>query len=87
MTAAPPPRFLSLTERNLDAAEISRSMSLPRLNARKRLEVTGLAVPRRRLILPKLGITLTGFHSGPEEALAVTAFERGRWGDYVSRSR
>jgi hypothetical protein len=39
-----------------------------------------------RLILPKLGVTLTGFHSGPKEALAVTAFERGRWGDYIRRS-
>jgi hypothetical protein len=29
---------------------------------------------------------MTGFHSGPEQALAVTAFERGRWGDYIRRS-
>src|SRR5450631_189033 len=35
MTAAPP-RFLSLTELNLDAAEIFRPMSLPRLNTRPR---------------------------------------------------
>jgi hypothetical protein len=35
MTAAPP-RFLSLTELNLDVAEISRPMSLPRLNTRPR---------------------------------------------------
>jgi hypothetical protein len=35
MTAASP-RFLSLTELNLDVAEISRPMSLPHLNTRPR---------------------------------------------------
>jgi hypothetical protein len=31
------------------------------------------------LVFPKLGITLTGFHSGPEESVAVTAFAPGIW--------
>ena len=31
------------------------------------------------LVFPKLGITLTGFHSGPEESMAVTAFAPGIW--------
>jgi hypothetical protein len=31
------------------------------------------------LVFPRLGITLTGFHSGPEQSMAVTAFARGIW--------
>lgn len=31
------------------------------------------------LVFPRLGITLTGFHSGPEENMAVTAFAPGVW--------
>jgi hypothetical protein len=31
------------------------------------------------LVFPTLGITLTCFHSGPEESMAVTAFARGTW--------
>lgn len=31
------------------------------------------------LVFPRPGITLTGFHSGPEESMAVTAFAPGIW--------
>lgn len=31
------------------------------------------------LVFARLGITLTGFHSGPEESMAVTAFALGIW--------
>ncbi|HZR75562.1 hypothetical protein [Bradyrhizobium sp.] len=31
------------------------------------------------LVFPRLGITLTGFHAGPEESMAVTAFAPGIW--------
>ena len=31
------------------------------------------------IVLRKLGLTLTGFHDGAREQLAITAFEPGRW--------
>ena len=31
------------------------------------------------IVLPRLGLTLTGFHDGDSGQLAVTAFESGRW--------
>ncbi len=31
------------------------------------------------VVLRRLGLTLTGFHDGDREQLAITAFEPGRW--------
>jgi hypothetical protein len=39
------------------------------------------------LVFPKLGISLTGFHTGPKESLAVTAFAPGRWDAQLARSK
>ena len=33
------------------------------------------------LVFLDLGVTLTGFHDGASDQLAVTVFERGRWDD------
>jgi hypothetical protein len=39
------------------------------------------------LVFPKLGISLTGFHTGHEASLAVTAFAPGRWDTQLAGSR
>jgi hypothetical protein len=39
------------------------------------------------LVFPKLGISLTGFHTGREEGLAVTAFAPGRWDAQLAGSK
>ena len=39
------------------------------------------------LVFPKLGISLTGFHAGPKESLAVTAFAPGRLDAQLARSK
>jgi|SRR6516165_4726061 hypothetical protein len=39
------------------------------------------------LVFPKLGISLTGFHTGPKESIAVTAFAPGRWDAQLARSK
>ena len=39
------------------------------------------------LIFPTIGMTLTGFHSGPEEDLALTVFARGRWDRRIASAR
>ena len=39
------------------------------------------------LIFPTVGMTLTGFHSGPEEDLALTVFARGRWDRQIASAR
>jgi hypothetical protein len=38
------------------------------------------------IVLTKLGISLTGFDTGPEESLAVTAFAPGRWDEQIARA-
>jgi hypothetical protein len=39
------------------------------------------------LVFRKLGISLTGFHAGPKESLAVTVFASGRWDAQLARSK
>jgi hypothetical protein len=39
------------------------------------------------LVFPKLGISLTGFHTGPKESLTVAAFAPGRWDAQLARSK
>jgi hypothetical protein len=88
------PNALRLVEIGFDrhCAELSyagvKLFGIPPRDALRRLllDDTHIGEYLGRLILPKLGITMTGFHSGPQEALAVTAFERGRWGDCIRRS-
>jgi hypothetical protein len=88
------PDALRLVEMGFDrrCADVSyagvKLFGIPPRDALRRLlrDDTHVGEYLGRLILPTLGITMTGFHSGSEEAVAVTAFERGRWGDYVSRS-
>jgi hypothetical protein len=39
------------------------------------------------LVFPELGLSATGFHIGPEESRAVTAFARGRWDKQMSTAK
>jgi hypothetical protein len=39
------------------------------------------------LVFPKLGISLTGFHTGHEDSLAVTAFAPGKWDAQLAGSK
>lgn len=39
------------------------------------------------IVLPRLRLTLTGFHDGDESQLAVSAFEPGRWDILESEMR
>ena len=39
------------------------------------------------LVFPKLGISLTGFHTGHEESVAMTAFAPGRWDAQLAGSK
>jgi hypothetical protein len=39
------------------------------------------------VILPRFGVTFTGFHAGPEEDKAVTVFARGRWDRFRADAR
>jgi hypothetical protein len=39
------------------------------------------------LVFRGLGVTLSGFHGGPKDPLAVTVFERGRWDALVPRMK
>lgn len=39
------------------------------------------------IVFPNLGISLTGFHTGHEDSLAVTAFAPGRWDAQLATSK
>jgi len=68
----PPAPILFRLQRLFDHPQLWRDIAAMDLSARESLGF---------LVLPTLGITLTGFHDDDVSQLALTVFEHGRWDD------
>jgi hypothetical protein len=66
-----------------------RLFEIPRMEAVRRLvgDDPDVAEALGSLVFLCLGLTMTGFHDGREESLAMTAFTRGRWDIHISKMK
>jgi len=73
VSLAPPARVLLEGKLLFDGGEVWRELAASDGDAR---EVLGF------IVLPRLHLTLSGFHDGDSGQLAISAFEAGRWAQF-----